>query len=45
VRQRSLERLAISYFGPVADQVVIDAGQFDRFGIGSPDVPPAPEWQ
>src|SRR5689334_23358121 len=22
-----------SYFGPVADQIVIDAGQFDGFGI------------
>ena len=27
-----------SYFGPVADQVVIDTGQFDRFGV----VPPKP---
>ena len=25
-----------SYFGPVADEVVIDTGQFDRFGVVSP---------
>src|SRR4051794_31307271 len=25
-----------SYFGPVADQVVIDTGQFDRFRVVSP---------
>ena len=25
-----------SYFGPVADKVVIDTGQFDRFGVISP---------
>ncbi len=25
-----------SYFGPVADQVVIDTGQFDRFEVVSP---------
>src|ERR1700761_5860457 len=28
--------LRSSYFGPVADQVVIDTGQFDRFGVISP---------
>lgn len=29
----SLETVTCSYFGPVADQIVIDTGQFDRFGI------------
>src|SRR5689334_16445444 len=28
--------LRCSFFGPVAYRVVIDAGQFDRFGVVSP---------
>jgi hypothetical protein len=29
----SLEKVTCSYFGPVADQVVTDTGQFDRFEV------------
>src|ERR1700743_154093 len=36
-RHRSFETLTCSYFSPVADQVVIDAGQFDRFGVIAPN--------
>src|SRR6266571_2295622 len=35
-RQRSCEQSGYSYFGPVADKVVIYAGQFDRFRVISP---------
>src|SRR5258708_5084381 len=34
--QMSLENVTCSYFGPVADKVVIDPGQFDRFRVISP---------
>jgi hypothetical protein len=35
-QQMSLDSVACSYFGPVADKVVIDTGQFDRFRVTSP---------
>src|SRR5438445_13568925 len=35
--QTSRDRESYSYFGPVADQVVIDTGQFDRFRVIAPE--------
>jgi hypothetical protein len=32
-QQMSLEKVTCSYFGPVADQVATDTGQFDRFEV------------
>src|ERR1700728_988293 len=39
LRQRSLEKVMCSYFGPAADQIVIDTSQFDRFRVISPETP------
>ena len=35
-QQMSLDSVTCSYFGPVADKVVIDTSQFDRFRVISP---------
>src|SRR5712672_4750426 len=35
-QQMSLDSVTCSYFGPVADKVVIDTSQFDRFRVVSP---------
>ena len=32
-QQMPLEKVTCSYFGPVADQVATDTGQFDRFEV------------
>src|ERR1700736_3576971 len=36
-RQMSLDNVKCSYFGPVADRIRIDTGQFDRFRVISPN--------
>jgi hypothetical protein len=42
-QQMSLEKVTYSYFGPVADKVVIDTGQSDRFRVLAQVAPPRPD--